>query len=607
MKSLRLTVSLLLLAFASIAAAQGVGRVQFASGEVRAERGTERVPIGAGSEVQRGDLLATGADGHVQVRMVDAAVISLRPRSRMRIDDYEHDTTGRGNVKAMLSLLTGAMHAFTGDIAEQRRERFQMRTPLASIGIRGSGNILAHLEETGTINHTLTGAHSVTSLVGGIERTLISFPGQTVQVRAGLPPRYIPTPPLIMAAAAPASRAETASRSSTSDAAAAATAPATAASSASSGTAPAESPAATSGGTSSSSTSASGTTPSSSTPAAPSGDTGTPVTVPSAGAIAGSGGDGSATGLSGGSASTSTSQATTATVGAAIVAAQPATDLPYETTLRFFRPLGGGGYEGVLASASSNDGGRIVLDAGGRLVQVSNAIVGTFLGGPGATPPGYAETNLAGTLSFADGEHRDAFRSPDGSVILGRWSGGVVVVTDSAGTQTRLDLGPRSVTYDITSPTPSNVIGAFTGTAGYSLAAATAPTDAAGNAGTVTSATVNANFGTRTVTGNIALNVNGANYALAGTSDLAPGNPRFTFASSLSTLNINCTGSCTSSAYLGTVNGLFAGPTGQWIGMSYRINPDRAAGAGYNDFVVGSLALTSGVPPAMAAAARRGR
>src|SRR6476660_8749679 len=93
-------VFLVILAFAGAAFAQGVGRVQFASGDVVAERGTQRLALVVGSELQRGDLVVTGADGHLQARMVDAAHLSLRPRSRLRIDIYEHDPSRRGNVEA---------------------------------------------------------------------------------------------------------------------------------------------------------------------------------------------------------------------------------------------------------------------------------------------------------------------------------------------------------------------------------------------------------------------------------------------------------------------------------------------------------------------------
>src|SRR5258706_3203 len=189
MQSLRRAVMFLALALPVLDAwSQDVGRVQFVSGRVEVERGTQRLALQVGSQVQQGDTVLSGADGHLQLVMSDSAYISVRPNSRMRIDAYTFDATKPGAGRALLSLLTGAMHAFTGQIVARDRESFKMKTPLATVGIRGSGNILAHLEETGTINHTLTGAHSVTSLDGfGIERTLVSYPGQTVQVRPGQP------------------------------------------------------------------------------------------------------------------------------------------------------------------------------------------------------------------------------------------------------------------------------------------------------------------------------------------------------------------------------------------------------------------------------------
>src|SRR6185436_4601127 len=105
----------------------------------------------------------------------------------------------------LLSLAHGMLRAFTGAIATNDRSKFVMKTPLATVGIRGSGNILAHLGEEGTVNHTITGAHSVTAPdeTGRIV-TLVTRPGQTVQVRPGLPPRYVPTPSFIFAAASSA-------------------------------------------------------------------------------------------------------------------------------------------------------------------------------------------------------------------------------------------------------------------------------------------------------------------------------------------------------------------------------------------------------------------
>jgi hypothetical protein len=273
-------------------------------------------------------------------------------------------------------------------------------------------------------------------------------------------------------------------------------------------------------------------------------------------------------------------------VGGLIIAAQPPADSGFEAVLRFFNPIASG-YEGALANAQS-----VAIDASGHLVLARDATLTTFLAGPGSLPPGYSESTSTGDITFANGTHRDAFRSGDGSVILGRWEGG----TMSIGGRT-FDLGPRSVSYEVTTPTAAGVVGSFTGSATYSLAASTAPTDAAGHTGTVNSAQVSANFSSRTVSGIFAITINGQNFSLSGNASLDPGSSNFAFASSLANLGISCTGSCAAAGYLGTMNGQFAGSAGRWLSMSYRLNPNRAAASGWSDFIVGNMALEAGTNP----------
>jgi hypothetical protein len=249
----------------------------------------------------------------------------------------------------------------------------------------------------------------------------------------------------------------------------------------------------------------------------------------------------------------------------------------------------------VIGSTAGSSTGA-VFDPAGRLVQVREGAIGTFLAGPGSVPPGYGETSLFGDVVFSGGVHRDDFRSPDQSVILGRWEGGTVSISDGSSTR-NFDLGPRSVSYEVTTPTPWGIVGSFTGTATYSLVAATAPTDAAGHVGSVGSASVFANFTSRTVTGNFGLSINGQAFSLNGTSGLEPGSSSFAFASALQNLNINCAGTCSTLGYLGTMNGQFAGTEGRWLTVSYRLNPNRAAQSGFSDFIVGDMALDAGSSP----------
>ena len=569
---------------------QDVGRAQFVFGEVVVERGTERIVMQAGSAVRQGDIIRTGADGTVQLVMIDSAYLSLRSNSRMRLDRYQFEQASSAAHTALVTLVTGVLRTFTGELARRNPNQFRMRSPIATIGIRGSGNILAHNEENGTLNYTFTGAHSVTSTdEEGVERTLVSYPGQTVQVLPGQAPRFIPTPAFILAAASPPTKSAKASAAEKTPASTT------------------DSPAANSTSTSGAATVAGGDTP----PATPPSDSGT-TTAPSAANTATAPADANpppsaqSTAQSPsnpatipGATTVGSSQAATATVGASIVSAQPASAGGSGALFRFFSPLSTGGFEGVLGQSSFDGNGGAILDAAGRLVQVSNATMGTFLGGPGSVPPGYTESTFAGTVNFSGGVHRDSFRSPDNSVILGRWEGGVVTVADSsaAGGQASFDLGIRSVSYDVTTPTIGGILGSFTGSTVYKLAGATAPSDSLGRTGALTSASVSANFSARTISGNFGLDINGQNLSLSGSTGLTPGNPGFTFASSQQSLNIACAGACSTLGYLGTMNGQFAGPTGQWMSVSYRVNPNRQPNSGYVDYVLGSIALNANTPP----------
>jgi hypothetical protein len=146
MKALRFVLCALLLA--PLAAAGEAGRVLIAVGEVLAERGTERIALTRGSALEAGDTIRTGAASNAQIRMSDGAIVSLRERTVLRID--EHVWSGRvdGTERSFLSLLAGGIRTVTGAIGNLRREdRYGVRTPTASIGIRGTHYTLRECNE----------------------------------------------------------------------------------------------------------------------------------------------------------------------------------------------------------------------------------------------------------------------------------------------------------------------------------------------------------------------------------------------------------------------------------------------------------------------------
>jgi len=96
-----------------------------------------RRTVDRGSEVRVGDRIETEAGGHVHLRFVDGARVSVRPSSRLAIEDYTHSVAGgAGAIKFRLE--EGVVRSITGEWGESSRERFRLNTPLAAIGIKGT-------------------------------------------------------------------------------------------------------------------------------------------------------------------------------------------------------------------------------------------------------------------------------------------------------------------------------------------------------------------------------------------------------------------------------------------------------------------------------------
>ena len=207
---MKLAAAATLAALAPLCAWPAAGEFTFVVGEVTLVKmnGIRTTPT-KGTPVDPGDQINTGNNGMAQLTMVDQARLSLRPQTQFVIENYadRRDSTQGG----VLSLLKGTLRTFTGLIAATNREKFVMKTRVATVGIRGSGNILYACEDKEcdesvagpggaqgalTVNHTIDGSHAVTGMATGAA-ALVTGPGQTVLVGANLAPRYIPTPRFI--------------------------------------------------------------------------------------------------------------------------------------------------------------------------------------------------------------------------------------------------------------------------------------------------------------------------------------------------------------------------------------------------------------------------
>lgn len=134
-----LGVCLLLLGLPVLALADAAGRFQFVSGEVLVLRsGGESRPATKGGEVFEGETIRSAANAQAQLLMADQAVIALRPESTLTIETYRYNGRSDGSERSFLGLLKGGFRALTGAIGSIYRENYRVRTPNATIGIRGT-------------------------------------------------------------------------------------------------------------------------------------------------------------------------------------------------------------------------------------------------------------------------------------------------------------------------------------------------------------------------------------------------------------------------------------------------------------------------------------
>lgn len=95
----------------------------------------KRREIQTGSDVYVGDRLYTGAAGFIHLKMIDDAVIDLRCNSEMLIENYKMVPD---NNTSVIHLLKGSLHKITGKIGKKITDRYEMHTPMATIGVRGT-------------------------------------------------------------------------------------------------------------------------------------------------------------------------------------------------------------------------------------------------------------------------------------------------------------------------------------------------------------------------------------------------------------------------------------------------------------------------------------
>lgn len=115
------------------------GQVTLLIGDVKVVRAAaEPKALALHDSIYVGDLIESAESGHVQIRFVDNGVISLRPKSRLQIDQYDVDTQTAQKSAIRLNLQQGVIRSISGEATEAAHERFRLNTPITAIGVLGT-------------------------------------------------------------------------------------------------------------------------------------------------------------------------------------------------------------------------------------------------------------------------------------------------------------------------------------------------------------------------------------------------------------------------------------------------------------------------------------
>jgi hypothetical protein len=135
----------LVMAFLSIAAVAGVLHPQMASAdkigvasavknEVQGIMGASPRALAAGSDVFSSERIRTGQESTAQLLFLDETSLNVGPQSEITLDRFVYNPSrNTGNV--VLSASRGAFRFVTGS---QNPTNYTLRTPVATIGVRGS-------------------------------------------------------------------------------------------------------------------------------------------------------------------------------------------------------------------------------------------------------------------------------------------------------------------------------------------------------------------------------------------------------------------------------------------------------------------------------------
>ena len=98
------------------------------------------------SQVYTGETIITN-ENPLQIQFTDGGLTTLRPNTEFFIKSYLWEGGANGKEEGFFELIKGGLRTITGAIGKKDRKKYQMMTPVAVIGIRGTDYSIRYCAE----------------------------------------------------------------------------------------------------------------------------------------------------------------------------------------------------------------------------------------------------------------------------------------------------------------------------------------------------------------------------------------------------------------------------------------------------------------------------
>lgn len=113
------------------------------SGDVHVETNDTASPAAVRQRVEAGTTVHTGNSGNAVLRLDDGQQVVLSPNTSFKIDQFRFDNAKPEQNSISMSMFKGALRILTGLIGQRDNSKFVLRTPSATVGIRGTDFMVA--------------------------------------------------------------------------------------------------------------------------------------------------------------------------------------------------------------------------------------------------------------------------------------------------------------------------------------------------------------------------------------------------------------------------------------------------------------------------------